>query len=182
MRGLAEAFQTAFKDSIIPNEDRLRFWIDNRERIERTTYIRSMILGMQEHVKEKSFDRIGECLVVLRVGALPSRPTNPRAALPVSLSFARMLGGELREDPDWRSLRWAVGDLIGSCLKEDAPISARGQLAKLLEMLCTQFDRDLDQDGSVMQTQKSQLGRAINSPRGRALQDLVSFGVWVRST
>ena len=34
IEGLAGAFQTVFEESIIPNANRLRFWIENRERIE----------------------------------------------------------------------------------------------------------------------------------------------------
>ena len=62
IKALAEAFQTVFKDSIIPNAGRLRFWLENRERIERPIYVRMMLKGMQEHVEAKHFDKLNEWL------------------------------------------------------------------------------------------------------------------------
>ena len=62
IEGLAGAFQTVFKESIIPDANRLRFWMENRERIERPIYVRLMINGMQAEVKEKNFDRLNEWL------------------------------------------------------------------------------------------------------------------------
>ena len=55
---------------------------------------------------------------------------------------------ESRENPHWNSARRAVGDFIGVCVKKDGdvPISAREHLAKLLDLLCTQFDWRLDED------------------------------------
>ena len=50
IEGLAETFQTVFKESIIPDANRLRFWMENHERIKRPPYVRAMINVMQEHV------------------------------------------------------------------------------------------------------------------------------------
>ena len=46
IEALANVFQTFFRASIIPNTNRLRFWMDNRELIERPIYVRMMINGM----------------------------------------------------------------------------------------------------------------------------------------
>ena len=62
IEGLAEAFQTAFKESILPNPDRFGFWMDNRDRIERPIYVRAMIEGMAKRIEEKDFVRLDECL------------------------------------------------------------------------------------------------------------------------
>ena len=62
----------------------------------------------------------------------------------------------------------------------NVPISAREELASLLEALCTQFDWGLDRERSVLLTPDDPLTDAINTTRGRALENLVDFGLWVR--
>ena len=62
IEALAEAFQTVFKEIIIPDANRLRFWLENRERIERPIYVRMMINEMEVDVKGKNFDRLNEWL------------------------------------------------------------------------------------------------------------------------
>ena len=57
IEALAETFQSIFKDSILPDTNRFRFWLDNRERIERPIHVRAMIGGMQEQT-----DRLDESL------------------------------------------------------------------------------------------------------------------------
>ena len=91
-------------------------------------------------------------------------------------------GDESRERPDWHNSRRAVGDFIGACLEKDiaVPLSFRGQLAKLLDMLCTQFDWRLDHGEPVLLNRDDQLTEAINNTRSRALEDLVNFEFWMR--
>ncbi len=175
IKALAETFQTVFKDTIIPDADRLRFWIDNREKIERPIYVRAMISAMQEHVKAKDFDGLSQwvtfCEWVLK---LP----NPEYEEGYSYKFSE----ESRENPHWHSARRAVGDFVGACIAEDVdvPISAREHLAKLLDLLCTQFDWRLDEDKPVLLNRSDQLMEAINNTRSRALQSLVNFGFWLQ--
>lgn len=181
IEALAEAFQTVFKETIIPDAGRLRFWIDNRERIERPIYARMMLDAMQEHVKEKNFDKLSECLTFCEwVLAHPDREHGE--------GYNYKLGEESRENPHWHSSRRAVGDFIGVCVEKDVdvPISARAHLAKLLDLLCTQFDWELDEDKPVLLNRDAQLNRgdqiteAINNTRSRALESLVNFGFWLR--
>ena len=47
IEGLAETFQTVFKESIIPDVNRLKFWLENHERIKRSIYVRAMINVMR---------------------------------------------------------------------------------------------------------------------------------------
>ena len=57
---LAGAFQSVFTESIIPDDDRLAFWIEkNRERIERPIYVRHMIQAMRRQVEEGNFEQYG---------------------------------------------------------------------------------------------------------------------------
>ncbi len=172
IRALALTFQTAFKDTIIPNEKRLTFWLKNRDRIKRPIYVKAIVLAVQEHVKEQHYERLDLwfefCEWVL------SHPDIKRDQ--------GERGDESREQPDWGSSRRAVGDFIGECLKEDmnVPFTARELLANILRLLCTQFDRQLDLNEPTLLSHNDQITEAINNTRSRALQDLVKFSLWVR--
>ena len=169
---LAEAFQTVFSKSIIPDTSRLRFWINNRERIERPIYVRAMVDEMKERVKAKNFDKLNEWLmfcewVLSHPDQAPEEGTK--------------LSDESREHPHWHSSRRAVGDFVAICLSQnvDAQI-ARQPLAKLLEMLCTQFDWRLDRNKPVLLNREDQLTESFNNTRSRALGTLIGFGSWLR--
>ena len=171
---LAGAFQSVFTGSIIPDDDRLEFWIEkNRERIERPVYVRSIIQAMQEHVKGRNFGRLDLwfdfCQWVL------SRPDKDREE---HIRHSDII----RTNPGWRSSRRAVCDCVEVCLKREVkvPISARERLSGLLETLCTQFDWQLDRGEPDVLNRDDPLTDAINSTRGRALENLVNFGHWVR--
>ena len=62
IEALAEVFQSIFRESILPDSKRFRFWFDNRERVERPIYVRAMISGMQEYIKGKNLERLDESL------------------------------------------------------------------------------------------------------------------------
>ena len=170
IEALAETFQTIFKEMIIPDTNRLRFWMENCERIERPIYVRMMIEGRRVHVGEKNFDKLNEWLTFSEwILSHPDRDDYK-------------LHEESRENPSWYNSRRAVGDFIEVCLEEevDVPISAREQLAKLLKMLCTQFDSRLDRDKRVFLDQNDPYAEGINNTRSRALRALVGFGIWLR--
>ena len=173
IEALANAFQTVFKESIIPAPVRFKFWMENRERIERPIYVRVMIYAMQSHVKAKNFDKLKEWLTFSE-WVLTHPDQEPEGKY--------RTGGESRENPDWSAARRAVCDLISVCLKEDVdiPITAREQLAKLLEMICTQFDWHLDTHSPVVLRRANPLTDGINNTRSLALQVLVTFGFWLR--
>ena len=176
IEGLAGAFQTVFEESILPDANRLRFWIEHSERIERPIYVRMMINGMQAEVKEKNFNRLDEWLTFSEWVL-----SHPNEGHENDYSLGRQ-GDESRENPDWYNSRGTVGDFIGTCLEKDvdAPDSARRQLAKLLEMLCTQFDRHLDHQETDLSNQNNLIDKAINNTRARALETLVKFGFWLQ--
>ncbi len=173
IEALANTFQTVFKESIIPDTSRFRFWMENLEKIERPIYVRMMIYTMQTSVEEKSFKQLNEWLTFCEwVLSHPDQNCNADYRL----------NDESREDPDWSHSRRAVGDFIGACLEERAgvPVSARGHLAKLLGILCVQFDSRLDRNFTSIDSPIDALAEGINSTRGRALEDLVKFGFWLR--
>lgn len=51
---LAGVFQSLFKERIVPNIDRLNFWLANRDRIARPVYVAAMLKAMLELVDRKS--------------------------------------------------------------------------------------------------------------------------------
>ena len=173
IQALAETFQTVFKDSIVPQPERLQFWIENRERVKRPIYIRTMIQAMGEEIKEKNFSRIHQWLAFCDWILLHRDDKGGEGFWP---------GDASREDPSWHNSRRAVGDLVASCVREevDAPHSTREELADLLQTLCTQFDWRLDEGQFRSSESNEPLHEAINSTRSRALEDLVKFGFWLR--
>ena len=176
IEALAGVFQEVFKDSIIPNEGRINFWIKNRDKILRPIYVRAMINAMQEHVKAKIFDKLDEwfrfCEWVL------SHPDPEHKEGVTGWRFE----DETRESANWHTSRRAVCDFVEACIEEavDMPLLAREHLAGLLDILCTQYDWRLDNDRQVLLNRDDQLTEAINTTRGRALENLVNFGLWVR--
>ena len=173
IEALAKEFQSVFRDSIIPDTDRLRFWMENREGIERPIYVCAMVGAMQECVKAKNFDKLNDWLTFCEW--VLSHPDQEHED-----GYRR--GDESRENPRWRRSRRAVGDFVETCLKSDVdvPITAREPLAKLLEMLCTQFDWRLDRNKPILLNQDDHLAEAINNTRSLALESLVYFGFWLR--
>ena len=176
IEGLAGAFQIVFKETIIPNANRLRFWLENREKIERPIYVRMMLNGMQTEVKEKNFDRLNMWLTFGEW--VLSHPDQEHEG---DYRLGKQ-DDESRENPDWQNSRRAVGDFIEACLKEEVnvPIPAREQLARLLEMFCTQFDSGLDNDEQTFPGHNNLLNEGFNNTRSRALQTLVGFALWLR--
>ena len=173
IEALAGAFQTFFGASIIPDSNKLKFWMENRERIERPIYVRTMINAMQADVKAKNFDKLDEWLAFSEwVLTHPDQEHEGND----------MKSDESREHPNWSSSRRAVCDFIGVCLEKDVdiPVTAREQLAILLKMLCTQFDWHLDRNCNPIDPLIDSHTEGINSTRGRALENLVKFGFWLR--
>ena len=167
---LAGAFQSVFTESIIPDDNRLNFWIEkSREQIKRPIYVRSMIQAMHIRVKEGNFEQLNRWLDFCK-WVISHSDEEPEEDIIRSETF--------QENPSWRYSRRAVITFVEDCLKEEinVPISTRKRLAEILEMLCTQFDWVLNQKLN----QDDPLTKAINSTCGLALENLVNFGLWVR--
>ena len=109
-RGLAQAFESIFKEVILPDESRLHFWIDNRDRIQRPIYVRAMVSAIHERVKSGQFDKLDQwfelCEWVL------SHPDQPREE-GVNRSEVNP-----ETHKDWESSRRAVGGFIKMCLRK----------------------------------------------------------------
>ena len=173
IEGLAAAFTTVFRHSILPDSGRLQFWLGHVNNIERPIYVRVMVNSMEAYAKERTFDRLHESLTLCEW--VLSHPDQD------SVADSRYKE-QSRDNPGWHSSRCAVGDFIRTCLEDDVavPISSKGHLAKLLDMLCTQFDSQLDGGHPVFSDRNDQFTEAINNTRSSALESLVKFGFWLR--
>ncbi|SDH14468.1 PIN domain-containing protein [Nitrosomonas sp. Nm132] len=173
IEALAGAFQSVFRNTIVANADRLAFWLENYKRIERPIYIRFLIKALQDLVKEHHFEKLEQWIEVCNW--VLSHPD-------IDSGEELRRSDELKENPDWRSSRRAVIDFLDACLDKDSntPVSARDSLAKLLRLLCIQFDWRLDRNKPVILNRDDPITEALNNIRSLALEKLVNFGFWVR--
>lgn len=171
---LAETFQITLKETILPSESRFNFWIENRGQIDRPIYVKALVSAISEHTKSEGFDSLDRTFDLCE-WILSTHQDSPKEK-DVNHSH------ESKEHPDWQSSRRAVGDFIGLCVKKDidVPIAFRQRLFSLLEMLCTQYDRQLDNNEPVILNMDDPLTEAINCTRSRALESIVDYGYWVR--
>ena len=175
---LSEAFGEVFRETVIPNPERLDFWLENRHRIERPIYVRRMVGALSSRVEahdSSDLDRwLDLCEWVL------SHPDREREA---SLEPT----DRLRGNPHWGECRRAVGDLLGNLVTAageenglNLPAIIRGQLLALLGRLCAEYDWPLDEDQRVFLGREDWVSEAINNTRSRALRDLLRYGRWLR--
>ena len=173
IRGLADEFQRLFGTAICPQEERLRYWIENRDRIERPVYTKAIVQAFLERAKERHFEGVEKwfefCEWVL---SHPDKKSED----------GELCHEDSREFPDWSPARRAVMEFVGTCLGEDVdfPFSARDSLFKLLVLLCNQADWNLDHDKPFFKGSDNHINEAINNTRSRALLHLVDFGIWVQ--
>lgn len=175
IEALAREFGSVFKKFIMPNPERLEFWMENRGQIQRPIYVWHIVEAMHEQVKAKNFDNLDKWLSFCK-WVLSYYDRSVEKAAKNGQKYKR--NDELEEDMGYNP-RWAVGNFVETCFKKevDAPISHRKSLARLLEMLCTQFDWRLDQ-GKLLRS--NLMDEAINNIRSSGLETLVKFGFWVR--
>ena len=170
---LAEAFQSAARDVVLEDDLRLRFWVENRDRIEKPIFVKALVGAMRESVVAKNFSRLGQFLEFCQW--VLSRPEH-------ELGVGRWDSDRDKGAPGWQSSRRAVADLVGSCLGEDVGvhIDFREDLSATLRMLCTQADSGLDREEGAAPDYHDYLTVAINNSRSLALENVVEFGFWLR--
>ncbi len=172
--GLAGVFKLLFKDRIVPDAERLDFWLANRESITRPIYITTILEAITALIEESNFNNLGRwiefCAWVL------SHPDEvPLEGQPASSE-------ESSDYPDWIHSRRAVLSFINACLdkKTNVPIDARDGLANLLKQLCNQSDWRLDLDCPALTNCEDLVQEGVNNIRSKALYSLVEFGFWIR--
>ena len=115
IEALADAFKGVFRESILPDNDRFEFWVKHLEKIERTIYVRAMVSGMEEYVKEGKFDKLDESLAVCE-WVLSHPDQDPAEGF--------RYGEQSRDTLHWHSLRRAVGDFVEACIEAGADVPA----------------------------------------------------------
>ena len=78
IEALAGAFKSVFRESILPDHDRFRFWVERCKKIERTIFVRAMVNAMEEYVKEGKCDRLDDSLGDLRMGGVATLTKIPQ--------------------------------------------------------------------------------------------------------
>ncbi len=177
IEALAEGFQAFFRDVIMADSDRLQFWLENRERIQRPIYVRAMLDAMRSALRDQDFGQLGlwfeTCEWVLG---------HPDGEYALGLRAP----DASRDNPYWGSSRRAVedlmSDLLQSCHDNQVPLPAEALtwLPRLLDILLTQFDWALDEGQQVFLNRDDWVGEGINNTRSRAIQDLIRFGALLR--
>ena len=177
VEALSDVFEAQFRDTVIPNSDRLRFWLDNRDRIERPIYVRKMIGAMISRIEAQDFGHLDQWLELCEwVLAHPDQERVPSIRP----------GDQSRENPYWGDCRRAVGGLLGKLITTGldnglpVPSLVQHQLPILLDTLCTAYDWSLDGEQRVFPGRDDWMGEAINNTRSRALADLMRLGRWLR--
>ncbi|MCK9183623.1 MAG: hypothetical protein M0P13_12210, partial [Fibrobacteraceae bacterium] len=59
---LAKEFQTAFKDAILTDSGRFKFWFDYRDQIARPLYVESILQAMKARIQDKDFSNLVQWL------------------------------------------------------------------------------------------------------------------------
>ena len=172
IEGLANAFQTVFRDWIVADDNRHRFWMENKERISRPIYIRTMVEEMREQVSQNRIARLGEWLDYCEWVLL-----HPDIGEP-----GHEYDEQYRDSPNWRNSRTAVVQLVEACFEDgvDVPITFQDKLGRVLNVVCTGSDYRLDNNSSVFPNQNDMLMEAINNTRSRALEVLIKLGLWCK--
>ena len=170
---LADAFQTVFIESIVPDDSRLKFWLqEKRDRIKRPIYVRYMIKAIQTQVEAGVFGPLDAWFEFCTWAVSQNQENDTHY----------VQGDTSPDNPNWRPTKQAVGEFVEKCLTKEAnvPISFRNQLAELLKALCTQSDKELDNGVRTLLDRNDPLTEAINHTRSRALETLIKYGYWVR--
>ena len=174
IHGLAKVFQSLFKEKIMPDGNRLKFWMINQNRITRPIYVTAILNAIIESVKEKNFNNFDHWICFCEwVLSHPDSFRLERQPEPFE---------ESRDHPDWNRSRRAVVDFIETCVNKDVGVSVveRDGLGKLLQKVCNQPDHRLDDNLPTLLNQNDPITEAINNTRSHALDTLVKFGLWIK--
>ena len=169
IRGLSKEFQKFFKGSIVSNQDRLNFWLQNYKNIERPIYVEMIIDVANEQMKEEELYNINKwfdiCDWVL------SHPNQKRDD--------GIKGREFRDNPDWSSAWWAVCFFVYEYLqKNNEPSSSiRKRLLAIVKVLCTHYDSVLDREVSKLSWRPCPDFDDVGKKRDIALLTLINIAL-----
>jgi hypothetical protein len=162
---------TAFRQLIIEDPDRFLAWKDRWQTLLRPIYLRFALEAAAQRIGEHQ----SELPIWLEVAAWVMSRTDSQQ------EGDRKPSDTSRERPDWSWARRQVVDLISTCIGKDVDVSLdyRSKVFSLLSAASIAPDYILDRDQPVV-TPRDYLTDAINTTRGRALENLLQYGFWVR--
>jgi len=162
----------AFGEAIQSQPARFLAWKDRWFEIERPIYFRYALDVATKRIKGGQHAELKEWLSVCEW----VMAQNDASVDPVD-----DISETSRQRRAWDSARRAVVDLVEACISEEVSVSAewQPQIYELLRLACTVQDQRLDKNGAIV-TPRDYLTDAINTTRGRALENLVSYGWWLR--
>jgi hypothetical protein len=161
---------TAFQQLILANPNRFLSWGKRWEDLQRPIYLRYAMDAAAERIAEHQSE-LPQWLDI--ADWIMTRPDAARDAEKTSETS--------RTHPDWSFARKQVVDLIAVCLKKDIDVDLewRPRILPLLKAAAVAADYYLDSNKPIL-TPRDYLTDAINTPRGRALENLLQYGFWVR--
>ena len=173
IEALAETFEITFGDSVIPKKERLEFWLEHKDKIQRPIYVRAMLNAMRSRIKNRDFDNLDVWLETAEwVLSKADRKREP----------TRGPEDRFRENPYWGECRRTVVNLLGDLVSLYGEDNGRDlskwseQLLSVFGALCTQYDGELDEQDRVRPGVRDWMSEAINHTRSLALEYLIRFG------
>ena len=162
---------------MIPNGERLKFWLEHKDKIQRPIYIRAMLNAMRSHIKKRDFTNLNVWLETAKwVLSNPDRKREP--------TYGPQ--DKFRQNPYWGECRRTVVDLLGDLVslydEDNGPNLPKyaEQLLSVFGAVCTQYDDALDEQDRVRLGVRDWMSEAINHTRSLALEYLIRFGGQLR--
>ncbi len=173
VNAFSNVFGSYFTDSVVGDPERLQFWLENKEKIKRPSFVRSILEAAKQRIEKSEFLHFDTWLNISE-WVLTHPDENP-----VGNAF---LSDESFEHPNWNSCRRAVVDLLEVSFKKEVDVSIdhRDRLFLLLRRLCLESDYCLDENIAYASGERDYLSDAINHTRSRALENLAKYGYWVQ--
>ena len=174
---LAKAFESFFETYVMSNHERLSFWFEHRDRIQRPIFVRAMLNAMCTRIKSRDLTNLNRWLETAEwVLSHPDGKRQPTFG-PEDTS---------RDSPRWGECRLTVarmlGDLTSLYGKNDDlnTMDCQEQILTLFYTLCTQYDGGLDEQESASLGEWDLMSESLNHPRSLALEYFIRFGFLAR--
>jgi hypothetical protein len=165
--GLANAFEQL----ILANPNRFLSWGERWRTLERPIYLRHALdAGAKRIVEHRSelshWLDIADWIMTRMEKASDANEKTSETS---------------RNHPNWAGARRQVVDFIAVCIKKDVNVDLewRSRIFQLLKSASAAPDYHLDADKPIV-TPRDHLTDAINTMRGRAIENLLQYGFWVK--
>jgi hypothetical protein len=162
---------TAFQQVILANPNRFLNWGERWRTLERPIYLRYALDAGAKRIAEHRRE-LSQWLDI--ADWIMTRTENRLAANEKTSETSR-------NHPDWAGARKQVVDFIAECIKKnvDVDLEWRPRMFQLLKLASVAPDYYLDADKPIV-TPRDYLTDAINTMRGRAIENLLQYGFWLK--